>query len=258
VGEPARAVYDDGRRLLDRIAEEGLLRAHAVVGFWPANSVGDDIELYADEGRSEVRAVVHTLRQQMEKPPGRPNVALADFLAPQQSGVGDYLGGFAVTAGAGAAELAASFEAAHDDYRAILVKALADRLAEALAEVVHRRVRRELWGYAPGEALDNAALIQEEYQGIRPAPGYPACPDHTEKATLVALLHAEARVGMSLTESFAMLPPASVCGYYFWRPEAHYFGVGRIGRDQLEDYARRKRWSLEEASRWLAPIFDDA
>jgi 5-methyltetrahydrofolate--homocysteine methyltransferase len=258
VGEPARAVYDDGRRLLDRIAEEGLLRAHAVVGFWPANSVGDDIELYADEERSEVRAVVHTLRQQMEKPPGRPNVALADFVAPQQSGVGDYLGGFAVTAGAGAAELAASFEAAHDDYRAILVKALADRLAEALAEVVHRRVRRELWGYVPGEALDNAALIQEEYQGIRPAPGYPACPDHTEKATLFALLDAEARVGMSLTESFAMLPPASVSGYYFWRPEAHYFGVGRIGRDQFEDYARRKDWSLEEAARWLAPIFDDA
>jgi 5-methyltetrahydrofolate--homocysteine methyltransferase len=257
VGEPARAVYDDGRRLLDRIAEEGLLCAHAVVGFWPANSVGDDIELYADEGRSEVLAVVHTLRQQMEKPPGRPNVALADFVAPQQSGVGDYLGGYAVTAGAGAAELAAEFEAAGDDYRAILAKALADRLAEALAEVVHRRVRRELWGYAPSEALDNAALIQEEYQGIRPAPGYPACPDHTEKATLFALLHAEARVGMSLTESFAMLPPASVCGYYFWRPEAHYFGVGRIGRDQLEDYARRKGWSLEEAARWLAPNLDD-
>ena len=257
VGEPARAVYDDGRRLLDRIAQEGLLRAHAVVGFWPANSVGDDIELYADEGRSEVRAVVHTLRQQMEKPPGRPNTALADFVAPQQSGVGDYLGGFAVTAGVGSAELAAAFEAAHDDYRAILVKALADRLAEALAEVLHRRVRRELWGYAPSEALDKSALIREEYQGIRPAPGYPACPDHTEKATLFALLDAEARVGISLTESFAMLPPASVSGYYFWRPEAHYFGVGRIGRDQLEDYARRKGWSLEEAARWLAPNLDD-
>jgi 5-methyltetrahydrofolate--homocysteine methyltransferase len=258
VGAPARAVYDDGRRLLDRIAEDGLLRAHAVVGFWPANSVGDDIELYTDEGRSKVRAVVHTLRQQMEKPPGRPNVALADFVAPQQSGVGDYLGGYAVTAGVGAAELAAEFEAAQDDYRAILVKALADRLAEALAEVVHRRVRCELWGYAPSEALDKSALIREEYQGIRPAPGYPACPDHTEKATLFALLHAEARVGMSLTESFAMLPPASVCGYYFWRPEAHYFGVGRIGRDQLEDYARRKGWSLDEAARWLAPNLDDA
>jgi 5-methyltetrahydrofolate--homocysteine methyltransferase len=219
--------------------------------------VGDDIELYADAGRSEVRAVVHTLRQQMEKPPGRPNVALADFVAPQASGVGDYLGGFAVTAGVGSAELAAGFEAANDDYHAIMSKALADRLAEALAEVLHRRVRRELWGYAPSETLDNAALIQEEYQGIRPAPGYPACPDHTEKATLFALLDAEARVGMSLTESFAMLPPASVSGYYFWRPEAHYFGVGRIGRDQLEDYARRKGWSLEEAARWLAPNLDD-
>ncbi len=258
IGEPARAVYDDGRRLLDRIAKEGLLHARGVVGFWPANSVGDDIELYADEDRSTVRAVVHTLRQQMEKPPGRPNVALADFVAPAQSGVGDYLGGFAVTAGIGSAELAAAFEAAHDDYRAILVKALADRLAEALAEVLHRRVRRELWGYAPSEALDNAALIQEEYQGIRPAPGYPACPDHTEKATLFALLDAEARAGISLTESFAMLPPASVSGYYFWRPEAHYFGVGRIGHDQLEDYARRKGWSVEEATRWLAPNLEDA
>jgi 5-methyltetrahydrofolate--homocysteine methyltransferase len=257
VGESARTLYDDGRRLLDRIAKEGLLRPHAVVGLWPANSVGDDIELYADEGRSEVRAVVHTLRQQMEKPPGRPNVALADFVAPRESGVGDYLGAFAVTAGLGAAELVASFEAAHDDYRAIMVKALADRLAEALAERMHADVRRELWGYAPSEALDKSAVIREEYQGIRPAPGYPACPDHTEKATIFALLDAEARAEMSLTESFAMLPPASVSGYYFWRPEAHYFGVGRIGRDQLEDYARRKGWSVAEAARWLAPNLDD-
>jgi 5-methyltetrahydrofolate--homocysteine methyltransferase len=227
------------------------------VGFWPANSVGDDIELYTDDGRSDVLAVVHTLRQQMEKPPGRPNEALADFVAPQSSEAPDYLGAFAVSAGFGSAQLVAELEAAHDDYGAIMVKALADRLAEALAEHVHLLVRRELWGYAPSETPDSAALIREEYQGIRPAPGYPACPDHTEKATLFALLDAETRVGMSLTESFAMLPPASVSGYYFWRPEAHYFGVGRIGRDQLEDYARRKGWSLEEAARWLAPNLDD-
>jgi len=258
VGESARALYQDGRQLLDRIVSARLLHARAVVGFWPANSVGDDIELYADESRSDVRGVVHTLRQQMEKPPGRPNMALADFVAPRASGVSDYLGGFAVTAGAGSAELVASLETANDDYGAIMVKSLADRLAEAMAERMHELVRRELWGYAPGEALDNAQMIREEYQGIRPAPGYPACPDHTEKATLFTLLDAEARVGMSLTESFAMLPPASVSGFYFWRPEAHYFGVGRIGRDQLEDYARRKGWSLDEASRWLAPNLDDA
>jgi 5-methyltetrahydrofolate--homocysteine methyltransferase len=257
VGESARSLYDDGRQMLDRICRERLLHARAVVGFWPANSVLDDIQLYVDEHRSEVLGVVHTLRQQMEKPPGRPNVALADFVAPKTGGVVDYLGGFAVTAGGGSAELVASLEAEHDDYGAIMVKALADRLAEALAERMHELVRRELWGYAPGEVLDNAQMIREEYQGIRPAPGYPACPDHTEKATLFALLDAEARVGMSLTESFAMLPPASVSGFYFWRPQAHYFGVGRIGRDQLDDYARRKGWSLDEATRWLAPNLDD-
>ena len=257
VGASARTLYEDGRRLLDRICGERLLRARAVVGFWPANSVGDDIELYADEGRSQILGVVHTLRQQMEKPPGRPNVALADYVARFSSGVADYLGGFAVSAGTGSAELVAILETANDDYGAIMAKALADRLAEALAERMHELVRRELWGYAPSEALDNAQMIREEYQGIRPAPGYPACPDHTEKATLFALLDAEARVGISLTESFAMLPPASVSGFYFWRPEAHYFGVGRIGRDQLEDYARRKGWSLDEATRWLAPNLDD-
>ena len=256
-GDSARRLFVDAERWLDRIVEERLLRARAVVGFWPANSVGDDIELYTDDGRSDVLAVVHTLRQQMEKPPGRPNEALADFVAPQSSEAPDYLGAFVVSAGFGSAQLVAELEAAHDDYGAIMVKALADRLAEALAEHVHLMVRRELWGYAPSETPDSAALIREEYQGIRPAPGYPACPDHTEKATLFALLDAEARVGMSLTESFAMLPPAAVSGYYFWRPEAHYFGVGRIGRDQLEDYARRKGWSLEEAARWLAPNLDD-
>jgi len=257
VGGSARALYEDGRRLLDRVVDEKLLRARAVIGFWRANSVGDDIEIYGDEGRTQVWAVVHTLRQQMEKPPGRPNDALADFVASRSLNVPDYVGGFAATAGIGSAEIAASFESARDDYHAIMSKALADRLAEALAEKIHSDVRREEWGYAAGEALDNTALIREEYQGIRPAPGYPACPDHTEKATLFALLDAEASAGISLTESFAMLPPASVSGYYFWRPEAHYFGVGRIGRDQLEDYARRKGWTVDEAARWLAPNLDD-
>ena len=255
IGETARPLYEEARRLLDRIVAEKLLRASAVVGFWPAARVGDDVELYETEARAEALAVVHTLRQQMEKPLGRPNVALADFVAPTGGGsaAGDYLGAFAVTAGHGVAELAASFEAEHDDYRSIMVKALADRLAEALAERLHERVRRELWGYAPNEALDNAALIGEAYQGIRPAPGYPACPDHTEKATIFSLLGAESAAGISLTESFAMTPAASVSGFYFWRPEAHYFGLGRIGADQLADYARRKGWSLDEAARWLAP-----
>ncbi len=270
VGESARRVFEDAQAMLGRIVGERLLRARGVVGFWPANAVGDDIELYAEgvgaRGAgpigvggcgAEPIGVVHTLRQQMEKPPGRPNIALADFVAPRSAGVPDYLGAFAVTTGVGSAELVAQYELANDDYSAIMVKALADRLAEAFAEHLHALVRRELWGYAPSEALDKAQMIREEYQGIRPAPGYPACPDHTEKGPLFALLDAEAGAGMSLTESFAMLPPASVSGYYFWRPEAHYFGLGRIGQDQLADYARRKGWSPEEASRWLAPNLDD-
>jgi 5-methyltetrahydrofolate--homocysteine methyltransferase len=267
VGESARKVLTDARRMLERIVGERLLHARGVVGFWPAAAVGDDIELYADEaglgaggrrgGRAPVVGVIHTLRQQMEKPPGRPNTALSDFVAPRSAGVADYVGAFAVTAGVGAAELVASYEAANDDYSAIMVKALADRLAEAFAETMHAKVRRELWAYAPNEVLDNAGLIREEYQGIRPAPGYPACPDHTEKGPLFELLDAEAAAGMTLTESFAMLPPASVSGYYFWRPEAHYFGLGRIGPDQLADYAARKGWTVEEAARWLAPNLDD-
>jgi 5-methyltetrahydrofolate--homocysteine methyltransferase len=253
VGEQARRVFEDGRKLLDQIVRERLITARAVVGIWRANSVGDDVELYDDASRRDVVAILHTLRQQMEKPPGRPNLALADFVAPRVSDVKDYLGLFAVTAGHGAAELAASFEAANDDYHAIMARALADRLAEALAEEMHLRVRREIWGYAPEEHLDHDDLVHERNQGIRPAPGYPACPDHTEKGTIFALLGAEQAVGMSLTETFAMVPPASVSGYYLWRPEAAYFGLGQIGRDQLEDYARRKGWSVEEAARWLAP-----
>ena len=252
-GQAARDLYADARRMLERIEREGLLRAAGVVGFWPAASTpDDDIECYADESRRAVVAVFRTLRQQMAKPDGRPNLALADFVAPRSAGIVDYIGAFAVTAGLGADEAIARFEAAHDPYGAIMIKALADRLAEAFAERLHERVRRELWGYAPDEALSNEDLIAERYQGIRPAPGYPACPDHTEKRTIFALLGAE-RVGMRLTESCAMLPAASVAGYYFWRPEASYFGLGRIGRDQLEDYARRKGISVEEAARWLRP-----
>ena len=240
LGEAARSLHADATALLRRIVDERLLRANAVVGFWPANRVGDDIELYASEDRTDVKAVIHTLRQQMVKPPGRPNLALADFTAPKETGLPDYVGAFAVTAGHGLEELAAEFKAAHDDYSAILATALADRLAEAFAERLHELVRRELWGYAPDETLDNDALIEEKYQGIRPAPGYPACPDHTEKGTLFELLDAETLAGIRLTESYAMYPGAAVSGWYFWHPESHYFGLGRIGPDQLADYAERK------------------
>jgi 5-methyltetrahydrofolate--homocysteine methyltransferase len=253
VGPAATALFRDAQVLLDRIVRERLLRARAVFGVFHANAVGDDIELYADQDRIEQLAVIHTLRQQMVKPPGRPNLALADFVAPRESGVADYVGAFAVTTGVGLDRLVAEFEGAHDDYNAILAKALADRLAEAFAERLHERVRREYWGYAPGESLDNADLIREKYQGVRPAPGYPACPDHTEKQTLFEVLRAESNAGISLTESCAMLPGASVSGYYFWRPEAQYFGVGKIERDQVEDYARRKGMDVASVERWLAP-----
>ena len=252
VGKAASDLYADARRMLDRIIADRRLRPRALFGFFPAASVGDDIALYADASRSARRAVVHTLRQQMIKGAGRANLALADFVAPEDAGVDDYIGLFAVTGGLGLDSLLAEHRAANDDYSAILAEALADRLAEALAERLHERIRTEFWGYARGEQLDNAALIKEEYQGIRPAPGYPACPDHTEKGTIFELLDARNH-GMALTESFAMTPGASVSGYYFWRPESQYFGVGRIGRDQVEDYARRKGWTVAEAERWLAP-----
>jgi 5-methyltetrahydrofolate--homocysteine methyltransferase len=258
LGSAARSLLDDARRMLGRVEPDGLLRVRAVVGFWPAGSTPtDDIELFADAERTERLPTIHTLRQQQVKPPGRANLALADFVAPLSSGLPDYLGAFVVTAGLGADEAARRFEAAHDDYDAIMLKALADRLAEAFAERLHERVRRELWGYAPDELLTNEDLIAERFQGIRPAPGYPACPDHTEKATLFELLDAERRIGVRLTESFAMLPAASVSGLYFWRPESAYFGLGRIGRDQLEEYAGRKGLDLETAARWLAPNLDD-
>jgi 5-methyltetrahydrofolate--homocysteine methyltransferase len=253
VGSVATGLFRDAQALLDRIVRDRLLRARAVFGVFHANAVGDDIELYADEERTEQLAVIHTLRQQMVKPPGRPNLALADYVAPRESGVADYVGGFAVTAGVGLDRLVAEFEGAHDDYNAILAKALADRLAEAFAERLHERVRREYWAYASEESLENSDLVREKYQGIRPAPGYPACPDHTEKQALFELLRAESNAGITLTESCAMLPGASVSGYYFWRPEARYFGVGKIERDQVEDYARRKGLDVATVERWLAP-----
>jgi 5-methyltetrahydrofolate--homocysteine methyltransferase len=253
VGTQARQLLADARALLDRIVRERLLRARAVIGLYPASAAGDDVELYADGAGRQVVAVLHGLRQQFEKPPGRPNQCLADFVAPRDAGIPDWVGAFAVTAGHGLDDLVAEFARAHDDYNGIMAKALADRLAEALAEWAHERVRRELWGYAPDEALDNAALIAERYRGIRPAPGYPACPEHTEKRTLFALLDAEGAAGMTLTESCAMLPTASVSGWYLAHPEARYFGLGRIGRDQVEDYARRKGMTVAEAERWLAP-----
>ena len=255
IGEAASDLFEDAKVMLDRIVEDRLLSARGVIGFWPANSNGaEDIEIYADDDRTEVRAVVHTLRQQLLKPAGRPDYALADFAAPRETGAKDYLGGFAVTAGMGLDALVKRYEAKNDDYSSIMAKALADRLAEAFAEHMHARVRKEFWGFASDEDLANEALIREEFQGVRPAPGYPACPDHTEKGTLFELLDAERAAGITLTESYAMLPTAAVSGYYFWHPEARYFGTGRIGRDQTADYARRKGWTLEEAERWLAPI----
>ncbi len=253
VGEAARGLWDDARPLLDKILKERLFTANGVVGFWPANAVGDDIVLYADEGRGAEAGRLHTLRQQMDKTSGRANVALSDFVAPAGTAP-DYLGLFAVTAGHGEPALAKQYRDAGDDYSAIIVAALADRLAEAFAEAMHHKVRTELWGYAPDEGLSVDDQIGEKYQGIRPAPGYPAQPDHTEKATLFRLLNAELETGMALTESFAMTPPASVSGLYFAHPKAHYFGVGKIGRDQVMDYARRKAWPLETAERWLSPI----
>jgi 5-methyltetrahydrofolate--homocysteine methyltransferase len=252
VGAAARDVFEDGRKMLDRIVREKWLGASGVAGLWAANSVGDDIEIYSDETRKHRLATVHCLRQQTERPGGKPNYCLADFVAPKDTGIADWLGAFAVTAGTGIEARVKAFEDANDDYHAIMLKALADRLAEAFAEHLHCRVRRELWGYAADEQLDNAAMIAEQYRGIRPAPGYPACPDHTEKATLFSLLDAP-RAGITLTENFAMWPAAAVAGYYFAHPQAQYFAVGRIGRDQLEDYARRKGMSLTDAERWLAP-----
>ena len=252
VGKQAGELFRDAQAMLKRIVAEKWLAARAVYGIWPAHSRGDDVVLQHADGP----ATLHFLRQQVDKPADRPDFCLADFVAPESSGVQDWIGAFAVTAGIGIDEHVARFEAAHDDYNAILLKSLADRLAEALAERLHQRVRMEFWGYAADEALDNEALIAEQYRGIRPAPGYPACPDHSEKATLFGLLDAPGKAGMALTESFAMLPTAAVSGYYFSHPRSQYFVVGRVGKDQVADYARRKSVDRAQVERWLASNLD--
>ncbi|GAB3276008.1 methionine synthase [Parahaliea aestuarii] len=253
VGSQARELFADAQAMLRRIIDERWLKAEAVVGFWPASRRGDDIVLYTDESRSEELETLHHLRQQMEKPGGDANFCLADYIAPEGSGISDYVGGFCVTTGHGVMERVLAYNADHDDYNSIMLRALADRLAEALAEHMHRKVRTELWGYQPEEQLSNEDLIRERYQGIRPAPGYPACPDHTEKATLFRLLDATAATGVELSDSFAMLPASAVSGWYFSHPESRYFAVGKIGRDQVVDIARRKGMEEREMARWLAP-----
>jgi 5-methyltetrahydrofolate--homocysteine methyltransferase len=256
VGEAARSVFKEGQAMLDRVVKGRWLTASGVFGLWPANAVGDDIEIYADDKRERVLATWHNLRQQNEKPAGNPNLCLADFVAPKDSGTADYVGAFAVTAGLGIDAKLKEFVAKNDDYSAIMLKAIADRLAEAFAEHLHHRVRTEFWGYATGEKLANEDLIAEKYRGIRPAPGYPACPDHTEKADLFRLLDAPKNADMQLTESFAMLPTAAVSGFYLAHPEARYFAVGKIERDQVADYAHRKGMDIAQAERWLAPVLN--
>ncbi|TAF45448.1 MAG: methionine synthase, partial [Sphingobacteriales bacterium] len=250
VGLEAQKLFADAQILLQKIVDEKLLTAKAVFGFWPANSVGDDIVLNLGNNQ---QVTIHTLRQQAEKPKDEPYFALADFIAPKSTGLQDYFGGFAVTTGIGCDEMVAKFEADHDDYNSIMAKALADRLAEAFAEKLHELVRKDYWGYATNEILNSDDLIKEKYQGIRPAPGYPACPDHTEKETLFNLLNAEAEIGLKLTESFAMYPTAAVSGFYMAHPQSRYFGLGKIDKDQVVDYANRKGMDVEVAERWLGP-----
>jgi 5-methyltetrahydrofolate--homocysteine methyltransferase len=256
VGSEARKLFEDAGILLDRMGREQLPVIRGVAGIFPANSIGDDIAVYTDESRSMIRTFLHTLRQQQEKAAGEPSLALADFVAPRESGVNDYIGCFAVTAGLGIDRLLREFTESHDDYHSIMAQALADRLAEAFAEMLHEKVRREFWGYAPDEHLGNEELISEKYRGIRPAPGYPACPDHTEKATIFDMLNAEVATGITLTETFAMNPAASVCGLFLANPAARYFVLGRIGRDQVGDYANRKGLSVSETEKWLAPALN--
>ncbi len=258
VGAEAKKLFDDAQVLLKRLVEERWVTASAVVGFWPANSIGDDIAVYTDDTRSTQLTTLHTLRQQIARDPSRnrAHTALADFIAPNETGVADYIGGFAVTAGIGEDEAIAKHIKKTDDYSRIIAKALCDRLAEAFAEAMHHKVRRELWGYAKGEKLTNDDLILEKYQGIRPAPGYPAQPDHTEKATIWKLMDVQNNAGIELTESFAMWPGAAVSGFYYAHPESHYFGVGKVERDQVVDYAARKGWTVEEAERWLSPVLN--
>jgi len=253
VGKSASDLFKDAEEMLQKIVDQKWLKAKAVIGFWPANSLGDDVELYKDEKRGEIYESIHFLRQQMKKRSGKANLCLADFVAPKETGIADYMGGFAVTAGIGIEEKLELFKGKHDDYNDILLKALADRLAESFAEQMHLRVRNEFWGYAMSENFSNQELIKEKYRGIRPAPGYPACPDHTEKTSLFALLNARQNAGIELTDSMAMLPASSVSGYYFAHPDSHYFGLGKISRDQVEDYAKRKNMDMRLAERWLSP-----
>jgi 5-methyltetrahydrofolate--homocysteine methyltransferase len=255
-GAVARQLFEDAQAMLKKIIDEKWFAPKAVIGFWPANAVGDDIRLFTDEIRSQELATFFTLRQQLPRRDGKPNLALSDFVAPVESGKADWLGGFVVTAGIEEVAIAERFERANDDYSSILVKALADRFAEAFAERMHEKVRQEFWGYAPDENLSPDDLIGEPYQGIRPAPGYPAQPDHTEKVTLFRLLDAEKQAGVSLTEGMAMWPGSSVSGLYFSHPESFYFGVAKVERDQVEDYAQRKDMSVEETERWLGPILN--
>lgn len=253
VGVEAKKLYNDAQALLKKIVEEKWISASAVIGFWAANSIQDDIELYADDKRDKPFEVLHSLRQQTKKTAAAPNIALADFIAPKESGLQDYIGAFAVTAGIGIEKWIEKFEKDHDDYNSIMLKALADRLAEAFAERMHERVRKEFWAYDKSETLSSEDLIQEKYRGIRPAAGYPACPDHTEKPIIFNLLDAEKNAGIKLTESFAMYPTAAVSGLYFAHPESKYFGLGKITKDQVEDYAKRKGMTFDEAERWLSP-----
>ena len=254
VGEAATSLFNDAQEMLKQLVEGKKIKARAAIGFWPANQTNkDDIVVYKDDDRNDITAQLHHLRQQTPRPEDKPNYCLSDFVAPKETKLPDYVGGFVVTAGIGADELAKQYEAADDDYNSIMVKALADRLAEAFAEHMHEKVRKEYWGYARQELLNNDELIKERYKGIRPAPGYPACPDHTEKASLFKLLKAEENAQVELTEHFAMMPAASVSGWYFSHPESKYFGLGKIGRDQLASYAERKGMTLEEAERWLRP-----
>jgi 5-methyltetrahydrofolate--homocysteine methyltransferase len=255
VGPRAKELLEDAQKLLEQIIAQRRLTARAVAGFFHANSVGDDIEVYAEPSRTRLEATFCTLRQQIEKPDTEPEFALADFVAPKETGLADYLGAFAVTAGLGAQEMAQEFEKAHDDYNAILTKALADRLAEALAEWLHKQVR-DAWGFGREESLSPADLLREKYRGIRPAPGYPAQPDHSEKPTLFRLLDVQKATGIELTENFAMLPAASICGLYFSHPQSRYFSVGKLGRDQVIDYQRRKGLELRAIERWLGPYLN--
>ena len=253
VGEEATKLFKDAQDMLNKIVSEKWLSAKAVAGVWPADATGDDITVYTDESRSEQLTKFHSLRQQAKKAGGIPNIGLSDFIAPKETGLKDHIGAFVVTAGIGIDEHVKRFEADHDDYSSIMLKALADRLAEAFAEQLHHLVRTKQWGYAAAEGLSNDELIKEKYQGIRPAPGYPACPDHTEKPEIFRILNANELAGVTLTESLAMMPASSVSGLYFAHPKAKYFGLGKIGKDQVEDYASRKGMEKSIAERWLGP-----